>query len=123
MNYTPHYHRTRKRYLWGGAALLTVGSVLLARRLDLPLPGWLFSWPMILIVIGTVLGIESRFRSTNWLVLILIGTVFLAKRFLHIGWYQQTYFWPIAFIACGLIIIVWHFIRDAFNEPRNPDHI
>ena len=89
-----------------GIIVVMVGLGILAHRADLPIPHWLFSWPMILIVIGLFIGARESFRMGGWVVLTLVGAVFLMDKVLytfdfHIG----RYFWPVAIIAIGLYMI------------------
>ena len=44
---------------WIGLTVLLVGVMILLRNLNLNLPELLFSWPMILIVIGLIVAIKE----------------------------------------------------------------
>jgi predicted membrane protein len=92
--------------VFAGLILLAVGSLLLLRQFDFFFfPGWLFSWPMLLIVIGLFNGFKHEFKNPTWFILILIGTVFLSNRIIP-GFDLRAYIWPIAIIAIGLWLIV-----------------
>lgn len=86
-----------------GMVIVMVGSGLLLRRMDFPLPDWLFGWEMILIIIGVVTGINSRFRDISWIIPIIIGCVFLVDDVFP-GAEISRYVWPLGIIAIGLII-------------------
>jgi len=76
----------------------------LLRQSGYPLPGWLFRWEMILIVVGVVIGIRNRFRDLAWLVMIIIGVVFLSDDI----WPEirlRQYAVPIIIISVGLLLI------------------
>jgi predicted membrane protein len=60
-----------------GVILLIVGGVFLLRQLNFPMPQWLFSWQMLLIIIGLVVGIRKRFSDASAFLMILIGSIFL----------------------------------------------
>jgi predicted membrane protein len=61
--------------------LLIAGAVLLIRQVEGDLiPYWLFTWPMILVVVGLFVGIQTRFRDFGWLILMGIGAFFLADK-------------------------------------------
>lgn len=88
----------------GGLALLIVGGALLARQLGAPLPDWLFTWPMVLILIGLFTGIKLRFRNPGWLIPTIIGLAFLADQ-MGFGVNLKPYLFPIIIITIGLIFI------------------
>ncbi len=90
----------------GGIVVLMVGLGFLAHRADLDVPHWLFSWPMILVVIGIFIGSRESFRPGGWLAVTAVGAIFLADDVLdsfdlEIG----RYFWPCVVIAIGLYMI------------------
>lgn len=90
----------------GGIVVLMVGLAFFARRADLDLPYWLFSWPMILVVVGLFIGSREGFRPGGWLAVTAVGMVFLADDILdtfdvEIG----RFFWPTVVIAIGLYMI------------------
>ena len=88
-----------------GVIVLSAGVLLFLDRLGiLVLPGWLFTWPMILIVIGIVVGARSGFRSMDWVILILIGLFFIIDDIP--GWeYIRPYSMALGLITIGLLII------------------
>ena len=63
---------------WTGILLLLIGVVALLKAALVPIPYWIYSWPMLLIVIGFFVGIRHGFRGMSWLIMILIGGAFLA---------------------------------------------
>src|SRR3546814_9106295 len=63
-----------------GLFVIAIGLVFLADRLGADLPEWLFTWPMILISLGIFAGIKHGFRPGGWLIMLLIGGIFLADR-------------------------------------------
>ncbi len=90
--------------IFGGLIIVTIGLLLLARQMDIGIPHWVVSWEMILIVVGLYIGIRHSFRGPAWIVLILIGSLFLLEDFnpeIDI----KEYIWPIVIIAIGLVII------------------
>ncbi|HEY0274305.1 MAG TPA: LiaF domain-containing protein, partial [Chitinophaga sp.] len=107
----------------GGLVLAIIGLFLLLQNLDLGVPGWVFSWPSLLILIGILVGVRQNFRSIGWLAMICVGSVFLfheiAPDFLAI---RQELIWPIVLIIVGVLI----YLRNAFGpddagcDPRDP---
>ncbi|WP_276498670.1 LiaF transmembrane domain-containing protein [Pontibacter litorisediminis] len=93
-----------------GLLLIAVGVTILASKLNIFfLPYWVFSWQMLLIVIGLFVGFRHNFRKSGWLVLVLIGTIFLIND-LVAGFNLRIYFWPILLIGIGLWVML---------KPRN----
>lgn len=88
----------------GGVLLLIIGGMWLAAKLNtIFLPSWIISWQMFLIVLGLFLGFKHSFQKPAWIVLVLIGTVFLLDDFLLFD--VKIYFWPILIIGLGLWLI------------------
>ena len=87
-----------------GLILLAVGGMLLLRELTpIFFPDWIFSFPMLLIVIGLYSGAKHNFRNSGWIVLVLLGAVFLSD---HIIEGAAHFVWPLAIIVFGLWLIV-----------------
>ena len=91
--------------LAGGLILVAVGAALLLRNTGFVIPGWMFSWPMILILVGIYSGFKHHFRNNSWLVLIGVGGFFLVNEFIpNLG--LEPLFWPLIIIAVGVIFIL-----------------
>jgi len=88
-----------------GLILVCVGAALLLRNSGFPLPYWLFSWPVILILVGIYSGVKHNFRNNGWIVMIAIGGFFLIDRVIP-GLSLAPYFWPVLIIALGVIFII-----------------
>ncbi|ARS36823.1 LiaF transmembrane domain-containing protein [Pontibacter actiniarum] len=98
-----------------GLLLIAVGVLILASKLNIFfLPYWVFSWQMFLIVLGLFIGFRHNFRKSGWLVLVLIGTVFLIND-LVAGFNLRIYFWPILLIGIGL----WVMLKPRSRYPRH----
>jgi len=108
---TDHFEKKYNRggRALGGLVLVALGALWLIHRMHLVLfPTWLFTWPMILIAIGTFVGARKGFSGGGWQVLLLIGGIFLLP---HIYWYYtgssiSEYTWPLVVIAFGLYMIL-----------------
>jgi Domain of unknown function (DUF5668) len=88
-----------------GLILTGVGAALLLRNAGLLTPYWLFSWPLLLIVIGLVSGIRHNFRNKTWIILMGTGGFFLLNSFIP-GLRLAAYFWPAVIIALGIVFMV-----------------
>ena len=82
-----------------GIFIFLAGILLMAYKMGAPLPEWLFSWPIILIGIGLITGIQSRFQSSAPYILLLIGTVFLLKENNILNF--KIYLFPIILMIIG----------------------
>src|ERR1044071_2392057 len=71
-------------HIWTGALLLLIGGVALAKSLGVIMPGWLFTWQMLLIVIGLFIGLKKGFRG-GWFVPVIIGGAFLLNEYVWHG--------------------------------------
>ena len=108
----------------GGLLLIVIGLVILATKLNyFFLPYWVFSWQMLLIVIGLFVGFRHNFRRPSWLVLVIIGTVFLLNDLIT-GFNLKFYFWPILLIGIGLWVMLkpkrQYYRRMSHRRPVNP---
>jgi predicted membrane protein len=104
----------------GGIILVAVGAVLLARQLGFEFPAWLFTWPVMLIVIGLYIGARHLFRNPGWIVLVTIGGIFLIDR-LYADINIATFFWPLFIIAAG-ILMIFKPHRKTWNRQALYDH-
>jgi len=89
---------------FAGLIVVALGAVLLGKQFGLQIPEWVMSWPMFLIVIGLYIGVKHQFRKPSWIILCLIGSVFLLDNILG-GISIAQYFWPAIIIVAGLFMI------------------
>lgn len=92
--------------LWLGTLAIIFGTLLLLDRLDIAgIPHWVFSWKVILIIIGIFAGIRSSFRDLKWLILVTIGGVFLLRDLEVIDFNAGKLIWPLILIIVGMSFI------------------
>ncbi len=85
-----------------GLILLGIGCLFLLRNLDLMFfPHWLFSFPVILIAIGAILGSRKGFNRPAPHILMFIGSILLFNDIFD----NSRLTWPLAIIGIGLWII------------------
>lgn len=90
--------------IWLGVLFIIFGGVLVLDNLDI-IYFDIFSWPVILLVIGFVILINSK-NPTTGIVLIVIGGLFLSGRIFYFDVSDIIAdYWPIAVILVGLLII------------------
>lgn len=108
----PHHNPSKySGKIIAGFILTAIGLSLLFQQLNwFFFPSWLFSWPMILIIVGLVQRANNRSNSSSWLILIVVGCLFLVEKIfpgqnvVHLGW-------PVIIIAAGL----WMIFRRNYN--------
>jgi predicted membrane protein len=107
--------------IFGGLIIICIGGILFAREMGIYFPRWIFSWPMILIVIGIFTGVKHAFKNMSWMILVLIGSLFLVRE--NMPEFNFTnYIWPVVIMLIGLFVILkprhnnWH--RHMRNNMR-----
>lgn len=88
-----------------GLIFILIGLFLFLRSLDLAMPDWVFSWQLLLIVIGCILWTASKFKNWGGLIVMLVGTVFFAKDYLMLSYDLTRFIWPAIFVIVGLAIL------------------
>lgn len=91
--------------IWLALAFILAGGGLFLRQMGFPLPYWLFTWQMLLIVLGVGMGFANGFRGPAWAILILVGGFFLLEDLVPRFTYRQ-YLWPLGIIAVGFILLI-----------------
>ena len=102
--------------LWLGIFFLLGGFLLLAYKMGAPVPQWVFTWPLLLIAIGLLIGIRHGFRNAGWIILVVIGGVFLLdEQMPELNFHD--YLGPILIIALGAFFIIRprRMFRDRFQ--------
>jgi predicted membrane protein len=90
-----------------GIVLLLIGCALIANQFDLipvQLKGILFTWQMLLILIG-LLFLFRRDENFTGYILIGIGGFFLLPRFIDLPEQYDTLFWPVLLVLLGILLI------------------
>lgn len=105
---------------WTGVFILVIGVAALLKATLTDFPDWLFSWQMLLIAFGLFIGLRHNFRGPGWLVLVLIGGIFLLNEIYPEITFRR-YMWPLAIIVVGLFIILrprrgWKFDSNKKTE-------
>lgn len=112
-----------------GVIIMLFGIVLLLRNMDMLDPFWssvIFSWPMILIAIGTI----NVFGKKPWfgVVLLAVGLFFISPKFLAYDFNVIRLFWPVVILVIGTFLVIAglkknhredHFMRDSSTTDEN----
>lgn len=89
---------------WTGLFILLIGVAAFLRVNNPEFPRWIFSWQMLIIVIGLFIGFKHNFRGIAWLVLLLVGGTFLYAD-LNPDIEIRRYILPVILISVGLVLI------------------
>ncbi len=101
--YRRHHNRGDKAIF--GIIVALIGLLFLFRTLGYFPFNFNLTWPVILIVIGGIIGIKSRFRNHAWWILGLIGVANLTPIFSINGVPSTHLVWPAAIILFGLAMV------------------
>lgn len=96
--------RNRHDSSWNGLLLLVAGVLLLVYKMGAPIPTWVFSWPMLLVALGIITGLKSNFQNRGWIILMLIGGLFLVDNVVP-EFNFHDYILPTILIVVGIIVI------------------
>ena len=88
-----------------GLLVIAFGILVLLRQMGVIIPGFLFSWKVLLIAIGLVMLIKHGFQKTSAYVLILIGSIFLFNDF-YPDVIEIRLVLPVVIIVAGVSILV-----------------
>ncbi len=89
---------------WTGIFLVIVGGLLLADKMNVGLPHWIFTWPMLLIGIGLLTGFQHNFRNAGWIIMVIVGGAFLIDQQFHEVQIHEI-IWPGILILVGVAFI------------------
>ncbi len=98
------YQHTPTGKILAGIWVVAVGAVLLSRQLGVEYPSWLFTWPVMLMVIGIYIGARHMFSNPGWIITVTIGGLFLWD-LISPEFQLSTYIWPILIILAGVLMI------------------
>ena len=87
-----------------GIVLLIIGILLLGYKMGAPV-AWIFMWPILLIALGLLIGVKSKFHNPGALIMILIGGIFFVDQQIP-GIEFYNYILPIILISLGLLFIL-----------------
>ncbi len=110
-----NYRGGKDSRIWSGLILVAAGLLLLAYKLGAPIPSWVFTWPVLLIAIGFLTGVKSKFHNPGSFIMIVVGAVFLVDQSIP-GIDFHNYIVPVILIGIGLV-----FIMRPRHHPFNKD--
>jgi len=88
-----------------GIVIIIIGLVLLLKNLGIIFPIWFISWPMILILIGVALLVSNKNKSGSGVILVLLGSFFLLKKYFILPFELKPYLLPVGLIILGIYLV------------------
>ena len=106
-NFQQYREQKQKNRVVFGVLLVVVGLGLMLRTMGL-LPYFSFdlSWPVLLIIVGALIGIKNNFRNNAWWIMILIGIVNLTPQFMIMGKPSRQFVWPAMITLIGIAMVL-----------------
>ena len=98
-----HMHSTKGR-IFSGIFVVVVGAVLMAKQIGVIFPQWMFTWEMLIVVIGLYTGIKHDFKHISWVILVTIGGILLVDDIFP-ETQLENFLWPGLVIFIGLLMI------------------
>jgi len=99
--------KTNNKRIVIGLVLITLAGLLFADNFDILPWNWehyIFTWQMLLIVIGLISLAKNESRTTG-IILISVGAFFLAAKFIY-PFEIHHLFWPTILAVIGVLMIV-----------------
>ena len=99
-------HNSRHHYILG-VVLIIIGAALVLKNMGIfpyCVKNIIFSWQMLLVVIGLVITLGSSGEKTGGAIILAVGVFFLIPKIFY-GIFNVNIFWPLIFIIVGLIFI------------------
>ncbi len=115
---TPRHARNGKVFV--GILLLAVGSIWFLKNMGFTIPNFLFSKGIFLIIFGLFISFRSRFRHPLGIIFIVLGSLFVAEKALHVV-ILWNYVWPTLIIIFGLFMIFGRGFRRNRNDWYGPN--
>lgn len=90
-----------------GFVLIVIGLLWLLNRLNISIiPSWLISGPVIVIVLGLIFSIKTKFRRLGPIFIALLGTTWLIKKYNLLPPEMNYLFMPVILIILGVFILL-----------------
>ncbi len=108
-NKSPNPQVNNQRVIIGAIAIL-FGVMIMASNfgfMPYDIHHVIFSWPMILIVIGVIQLLNNKEKPTGY-ILLAIGFFFLMPKIFYFNFNFMQMFWPILLMVVGISLIFFH---------------
>ncbi|MES2827624.1 MAG: hypothetical protein V4687_05710 [Bacteroidota bacterium] len=98
-----------------GTFFIIAGLVFILRNSGIEIPSWIVSWKTFIIGMGLALGYSRNFKPGGWIVMIIVGTIFLLKSLLPFYFADITN--PLLLMSLGIFLILkpWKERNDFYS--------
>lgn len=110
-------HDNSRGRIWIGVALIVVGMLIFLNNFQFTIFSLdLFSWPIILLLIGIIILLNER-DSFFGLILVVVGGVGVASDILNIS-FKHVFidYWPVLLILLGIYTVLLAFTKSTDNK-------
>jgi predicted membrane protein len=90
--------------VWTGLFLVAAGFLLMGNKMGLGIPGWIFTWPVLIIAFGFLMGLQHNFRNFFWIIPVLAGSYWLLSEQMP-SFHLQNFGTPMLLILIGAVFI------------------
>jgi len=108
-------HNPRDKAIFGVGVIL-VGIAYMLRTLGFLHFNYMLAWPVLLVLLGVLIGLKSAFRSPASWVLIIIGVANLTPEFTIMGHSSEDLLWPAMVILGGIFILFRSSCKRSFHK-------
>jgi predicted membrane protein len=100
-----HNYKIKKNKEWFGVFIILIGVLFLARTLELPIPNWVYSWPMLIVGIGLMIGVSNKFKDWTWAIVTGFGALFLVDKIAGYDVRMSAIIFPAILIVLGIRLL------------------
>ncbi len=104
-----HYSVSQSRIL-AGVILVVAGLLMIMKNAGFFtdfIDDVIFSWPMLLIVIGLLITVGSTENKVTGIIIMAVGAFFIIPVIFREAFHMYNMFWPSVFIIIGIILIIF----------------
>ena len=98
-------YKNNKSKEWIGILIVGIGVLFLLRSFNLPLPSWVFSFPMFLVGLGLAIGIGNRFKDWAWAFISGFGALFVIDDIAGYDVKMSSVIFPLILILIGIRLL------------------
>lgn len=94
----------RRGRIFAGVMVLGAAVLFFFKEYGYSIPDWVFTWQMLIVAVGLTSGVKCGFKGIMWLMVMLIGGIFLAGEFFPMLTLAKFKI-PLILFIIGLLII------------------
>lgn len=116
---TDFVKHNRRNLIIAGILIIGIGKLWLLHEMNVfSLPDWMFTWKTLLISVGLIIGLMTRFKELFWTVPVMVGIIFMLGDIPELHFNIKNYAWPVLVIIFGTYLLVRAFIKTGSGRRR-----